>query len=85
MSDHPSVPKDVIDAVMSTPTAHRLAYFMHGHYEPTEGDLRDLRTDLSDLIAVALEAWITVPVSRTQSIIDLSESSKSRANTATSS
>jgi hypothetical protein len=85
MADHPSVPPDVIDAVMASPTAHRLAYFMHGHCEPSPGDLRDLRTDLSDLIAIALEAWINVPVSRAQSIAHLSASSISRENTATSS
>ena len=55
-------PKYVMDAVMATPTANRLCYLLAQHDEMLpEAVLRDLRTDLSSIVAVALHTAAVGP------------------------
>lgn len=51
MSDHPDVPRCVVDAAVAHLTGSELAR----HYPHTPADLR---TDASNLAAAVLEAWL---------------------------
>lgn len=70
------VPRDVMDRVMADPTCQRLIC-------ATGMSSSDMKTDLSYLIAEALEAWCQVPGPRRQ-VVDLREPETVRSSAASS-